>query len=400
MGSLACPIKKQQVDCEVGIRMKCYKRRFDLIINLQMFLLMLLLSASLLLVWAVWRHVCISGQDSFHVARMEMPLSGEFKVLQIADVQIGHLNDACKDLTKEEDQWPCDGRNTTAFIERLTRNEKPDLVVFTGDNVYGTKGEKYAQKLLALMTMPMRELKIPFVMVLGNHDVELPFMSATKMHVFLRKDSSAGGAGALMSGNGVIKVMRNHTELIQIHLFEYMYRYCIRCTNGVQSPNGGYLAVTEKQIRRFEEQSNPRVPSLAFAHIPLAEYKGMPMVGGGDNFDSLNFAADGKLYDALYRQNVSVFSAGHDHNNDFCGRRSGGVYLCYGGGVGYTTYGKAGWARRARIFVVQNGTVRTYIRRDDANFSKTRDRYANEVFYFKWNASSGVMDQVLNSLGQ
>ena len=64
-----------------------------------------------------------------------------------------------------------------------------------------------------------------------------------------------------------------------------------------------------------------------------------------------------------------------------CGRKKGGVYLCYAGGVGYTTYGMIGWPRRARMFIVEKGDfsrIRTYKRLDDANFSRIHDEYIEE----------------------
>ncbi|XP_057463085.1 uncharacterized protein LOC130753138 [Actinidia eriantha] len=47
---------------------------------------------------------------------------------------------------------------------------------------------------------------------------------------------------------------------------------------------------------------------------------------------------------------VKVVFTGHDHVNDFCGELTG-IYLCYAGGFGDHAYGKAGWARRARVVV-------------------------------------------------
>ena len=46
-----------------------------------------------------------------------------------------------------------------------------------------------------------------------------------------------------------------------------------------------------------------------------------------------------------------MINVGHDHINDYCGSCYG-VYLCYGGGVGYKTYGKTGWDRRLRVIEI------------------------------------------------
>lgn len=50
--------------------------------------------------------------------------------------------------------------------------------------------------------------------------------------------------------------------------------------------------------------------------------------------------------------NVRAVFTGHDHKNDFCGKLLD-INLCYAGGFGYHAYGKAGWARRARVVAVK-----------------------------------------------
>ncbi|GMY09142.1 probable inactive purple acid phosphatase 29 isoform X4 [Fagus crenata] len=79
-----------------------------------------------------------------------------------------------------------------------------------------------------------------------------------------------------------------------------------------------------------EAQKGP-APGLAYFHIPLPEFA---------SFDSSNFTGDVK----------AVFT-GHDHLNDFCGELTG-IQLCFAGGFGYHAYGKAGWARKARVVAV------------------------------------------------
>ena len=48
---------------------------------------------------------------------------------------------------------------------------------------------------------------------------------------------------------------------------------------------------------------------------------------------------------------VKAVFTGHDHLNDFCGELTG-IQLCFAGGFGYHAYGKAGWARKARVVAV------------------------------------------------
>ena len=58
--------------------------------------------------------------------------NGEFKILQVADM---HFADGkktpCQDVLPEQ-MKACSDLNTTAFIRRMIRAEKPDFIVFTG----------------------------------------------------------------------------------------------------------------------------------------------------------------------------------------------------------------------------------------------------------------------------
>ncbi len=106
----------------------------------------------------------------------------------------------------------------------------------------------------------------------------------------------------------------------------------------------------------FHSDSGRSTPqdSLAFFHIPTLEWEEAargPKVG--QQFESI-YAPDvnsGLLTEMRTTGGVRAISVGHDHVNDFCGVWQG-IHLCYGGGIGYTTYGLRGWPRRARVFEV------------------------------------------------
>lgn len=101
-----------------------------------------------------------------------------------------------------------------------------------------------------------------------------------------------------------------------------------------------------------QHQKGP-APGLAYFHIPLPEFA---------SFDSSNFTGvkqegissasvnSGFFTTLVEAGDVKVVFTGHDHVNDFCGELTG-IHLCYAGGFGYHAYGKAGWARRARVVV-------------------------------------------------
>jgi hypothetical protein len=111
---------------------------------------------------------------------------------------------------------------------------------------------------------------------------------------------------------------------------------------------------------------------MEFFHIPTPEWweaSEGPIVG--DMFEGV-YAPNinsGLLTEMRVMGGMKVASTGHDHVNDWCGTWYG-ISLCYGGGVGYTTYGRTGWNRRARLFeVYESGRIASWKRLDDDAFS-------------------------------
>ncbi|KAH1107084.1 hypothetical protein J1N35_010852 [Gossypium stocksii] len=66
----------------------------------------------------------------------------------------------------------CSDLNTSAFIQRMIQAEKPNLIVFTGYNIFGLDAKDSAKSLNAEFA-PVIAAGIPWVPVLGNHDQEV-----------------------------------------------------------------------------------------------------------------------------------------------------------------------------------------------------------------------------------
>eukprot|EP00252_Welwitschia_mirabilis_P024235 TRINITY_DN7114_c0_g1_i2.p1 TRINITY_DN7114_c0_g1~~TRINITY_DN7114_c0_g1_i2.p1 ORF type:complete len:259 (+),score=3.28 TRINITY_DN7114_c0_g1_i2:250-1026(+) len=97
--------------------------------------------------------------------------NGRFKILQVADMHYANgESTGCLDVYPW--QMPtCSDLNTSAFVRRMIHAERPDLIVFTGDNIYAQDSNNPAKS----MEMSFKEAiaaKIPWAAVLGNHDQE------------------------------------------------------------------------------------------------------------------------------------------------------------------------------------------------------------------------------------
>jgi len=143
-----------------------------------------------------------------------------------------------------------------------------------------------------------------------------------------------------------------------------------------------YAFPLQKAYMSHPEAQKESAPGLMFFHIPLPEFA---------SFDSSNFTGvkqegisspivnSGFFTTMVEAGDVRAVFVGHDHINDFCGELMD-IHMCYGGGFGYHAYGKAGWARRARVVMVSlektvKGewgpvkSIKTWKRLDDAHLS-------------------------------
>lgn len=105
---------------------------------------------------------------------------GKFKILQVADlhysVSLGH----CRDV-----DWPCEHSDnlTNTLLGHVMDEEKPDLVVFTGDQLNGQSTSWDPKSVLAKFARAAMERKTPWAAVFGNHDSELGLSRAGQMEL-------------------------------------------------------------------------------------------------------------------------------------------------------------------------------------------------------------------------
>ena len=95
---------------------------------------------------------------------------GKFKIMQIADLHYSVTQGECRDTTIS----PCTGADnmTMTLIERVIDKEKPDMVVFTGDQLNGQGTTWDAKSVLAKFAKVVTDRQIPWAAVFGNHDDE------------------------------------------------------------------------------------------------------------------------------------------------------------------------------------------------------------------------------------
>ncbi|KAL4622013.1 putative inactive purple acid phosphatase 29 [Castanea sativa] len=297
---------------------------------------------------------------------------GSFKILQVADMHYGDgKTTPCEDVFSYQ-MATCSDLNTTAFIRRMILAEKPDLIVFTGDNIFGYDVTDAAKSLEASFA-PAIASNIPWAAVLGNHDQESALSREGVMkHIVKLKNTVSlvnpvevhvidGFGNYNLEVGGVEGSSFENKSVLNLYFLDsgdYSTIPSIPGYGWIKPSQQFWFERTSKRLQRAymakpEAQKGP-APGIAYFHIPLPEFS---------SFDSTNFTGvkqegissasvnSGFFTTMVSAGDVKAVFTGHDHLNDFCGELTG-IQLCYAGGFGYHAYGKAGWARRARVVVV------------------------------------------------
>ncbi len=289
--------------------------------------------------------------------------NGKFRIMQIADVQ---------DTQNTSDA-------TVRFIREALKKAKPDLVVFTGDQVkgygfylMGGDNKKKVTECINKFLTPLDETGIPFTFVFGNHDDQAFSISKKEQfEIYTSHDNCvAYNADDEIDGycnhNLEIKGEDGKTKL-NVYLVDSL----------TATLDGTCDHVHENQLEwykntrdRLKEENGDYVPSVVFQHIPVNEIyellievpKGTPNSARGYrewegkyfsvnpqmvNVDDRTFIGEtpsvpkengGQFQVMNEKGDVFLMLFGHDHNNSFIGEYNG-MKLGYTQGCGFNVYG-------------------------------------------------------------
>lgn len=296
--------------------------------------------------------------------------NGRFRIMQIADTQ----------------EIPAVSPDTIRLISAALDKEKPDLVVFTGDQIKGYSsffmGEKGKAKVISTikaLIKPLEDRGIPFTMTFGNHDGEAALNNCEQFEIY--KESPMFVYADSASDNDKGTFCLSISDKFLVYLFD----------THSKAADSGYSGINSEQINwyRSVRDSYPQpLPSLVFQHIPTPEYfdvikkvnrftKGCVRAYGNHKnefyvLDPHNsrvgdfmlespaapFKNSGEVDAFFEKKEVLGLYVGHDHNNSFVANYKG-IDLGYAQGAGFNVYGP-GYKRGVRIFDIdENGTYET-----------------------------------------
>lgn len=163
----------------------------------------------------------------------------KFKILQFTDLHY---------IDTEEFQEKND--STLFLMKTLIKEEKPDLVIITGDIVVSKPSGKAWKKVV----QPMTELNVPFAVTFGNHDTEtdqttreiLKNLMQNPLNVTINEDKSLSGSG---NCSLVIKSSDNEKDRGILYLFD-SHAY-----SGIEQVKG-YDWIKNDQIQWYRNRSD------------------------------------------------------------------------------------------------------------------------------------------------
>ncbi|MCC8171434.1 MAG: metallophosphoesterase family protein [Parabacteroides sp.] len=246
----------------------------------------------------------------------------KFKIVQFTDVHFIYGNPK-SDIALER-------------INEVLDAEKPDLVLFTGDVIYGKPAEQGMRTVLNLVS----ERKIPFGVVFGNHDNEQGLTREQLLEIIRSIPYNLTTTTEGISGvtNYILPVksadgQRDATILYCIDSHSYS------SIDGI----GGYDYIKFDQIDWYRRNSaaytqqngGKPVPSLAFFHIALPEFNQAAsdetaILTGTRKERACAPQLNSGLFTSMKEMgDITGVFVGHDHDDDYAVYWKG-ILLAYG----------------------------------------------------------------------
>ena len=281
----------------------------------------------------------------------------KFKIVQFTDVH-----------------WKADSIASEEAGERMGEvldAEKPDLVIFTGDVIFG----KPADKSMRCALEPTIKRGIPFAVTFGNHDDELG-MSRKELYDFI-KDMPGNLTSTVEGLSGVtnfilpVKASDGSKDAALLYVFDSHSYSTLKHLKGYGWIKHDQVQWYLNESKKFTE-SNGGTPltALSFFHIPLPEYheavnnEGSFLIGTRKE-EACNQEINTGMFAAMQEAGdvLGVF-VGHDHVNDYAVSWKG-IMLCYGRFTGgKTVYHDMPGGNGARVIELTEGVrqFRSWIR--------------------------------------
>ena len=293
---------------------------------------------------------------------------GKFKILQLTDTHY-----VAGDPRSER---------ALANVIQMLDEEKPDLVIHTGDIIFGNPA---AQSTIEIL-QPMVDRGIPFAVALGNHDSDFE-LSRAEIYDVIRgikgNVNTPAKDGVYGFSNDVITLSSAKGPERVFYLFDSGSYINYRGEKGydyIRHSQIGWYRQHSEAIT--EANSGVPVPSYAFFHRAVREFTAglrdpnRDMIGVSCEEPCPSLYNSGLVANFKEMGDVEAVICGHDHDNDYV-MRNGDMFYIFGRFSGCdTVYNNIG-ASGARIFEFTEGETgfRTYVRKYGEGISQNLRLY-------------------------
>ncbi len=322
----------------------------------------------------------VSAEKDFSTP-LRFNADGTFKIMQVSDLQDEMLlNDVVK-----------------SFLQAALEDQKPDLVVLTGDNISGGSCQSGVAKSIDMTNCKnaikqfmsiFEKYEVPVAMVFGNHDNESQVSKEELMAMYEEYDCFIGeDEGDALFGCGTYNLpIYSSTDSSKMAYNLWMFD-----SNTYDEELGGYDYVRDDQVEWYVNKSNElkaanggeAVPSMAFQHIIVKEI--FDLIDEHDSYIDGSLleregkyytfkpgvlksgylkeypcppTRDGKQFKAIQAQgDVVAMFFGHDHNNTFVADYNG-IDLVATPGMTFHSYSNED--RGFRIITLNENDTSTY----------------------------------------
>ena len=212
-----------------------------------------------------------------------VPSGRNLRIAQFADLHFSKPGSSTYSNDKEE--------RTIAFMQQVVSEGNPDLIVLSGDNLFGKSannkmtGVQNLERLIGIM----ESLGVPYAFIYGNHDSEELTAGCSKRELneyllncdakyLLYGNECPETTGTdyrdLRYGTYAIKVCDKDSRKLTGALFMFDSGYYDTRVESYSSISAGQIAWYEAKVNSLqaEYQGSGVIPSIIFNHIQLPEY--------------------------------------------------------------------------------------------------------------------------------
>lgn len=308
---------------------------------------------------------------------VKMSESGSLKIAQFADLHFGVEG---KPYQNDKEA------RTEAYMKYIAENQKPDLIVCSGDNIMST-GVAELKEFVAIMD----SLETPWTFIFGNHDAEISTAGFSKKDLSDYLESceseyllySAGYVEEANNryGNFSISVLNNDGTKLLGALMLFDAGVHSSALSDYESITEGQIGWYKSEIDKLNEKfDGEMMPSVVFSHIQLPEFHKAYLAaleGNGAEFvikqelseSEINgIKNDGPVnvntgfYDVLVEKgSTKAYLVGHAHLLNFQVKMDG-IVLGFGPQTGFST-----------LFANNDLPRRSYVYTFDSDFNFTTE---------------------------